>query len=81
MAWIKVVPPAEAAGELAGEYARIRGGGANVANILAVHSLNPLALRAHYDLYRAVMFGPSDLSRGLREMLGVVVSTVNGCRY
>jgi alkylhydroperoxidase family enzyme len=81
MAWIEIVPPAEASGELAAEYARIRGGGAHVANILAVQSLNPSALRAHYDLYRAVMFGPSEISRALREMLGVVVSTVNGCRY
>jgi alkylhydroperoxidase family enzyme len=81
MAWIRVIPPEEATGELAGQYARMRHPGVNVANILTVHSLNPSALRAHYDLYRAVMFEPSDLRRALREMLAVVVSATNHCSY
>lgn len=81
MAWIKVVSSGDAIGELAEQYARIRGGSGNVANILTVHSLNPGALRTHYDLYKTLMFGPSDLTRAQREMIAVVVSRANGCHY
>lgn len=81
MAWIKVISPTEATGELAEQYGRIRDASGRVANILAVHSLNPAALRAHYDLYRTLMFGPSELSRAQREMIAVVVSSTNGCHY
>jgi len=52
-----------------------------VANILAVQSLNPAALRTHFDLYRAVIFGPSELSRAQRESVAVVVLVTNHCHY
>jgi len=81
MTWITVVPSAEAAGELAEQYERICRASGYVAKILAVHSLNPAALGAHYDLYRTVMFGQSDLSRAQREMIAVVVSCANACHY
>jgi len=81
MAWIKVIPREEATVELAEQYDRIGGPNGRVANILAVHSLNPAALRAHYDLYRTIMFGPSELSRAQREMIAVVVSSANRCHY
>lgn len=81
MAWIRVVPPSEASGELTQQYSRMKDANGNVANILSVHSLNPAALRTHYDLYRAVMFGPSELSRAQRESIAVVVSVANQCHY
>lgn len=81
MAWIKTVSPAEASGELTDVYNRMRDPADNVANILQVHSLNPAALRAHFDLYRTLMFGKSELSRAQREMVAVVVSKTNGCHY
>lgn len=46
----------------------------SVANILKVHSLHPEVMKAHLDLYREVMFGPSGLTRTQREMIAVVVS-------
>lgn len=81
MSRIKVIPPAEATGELAEQYSRMRDADGNVANILTVHSLNPAALQAHFDLYKTIMFGPSELSRAQREMIAVVVSTANNCHY
>ncbi len=81
MARIRVIPPAEAAGELAECYAQMKDANGNVANILAVHSLSPAALRAHYGLYKTLMFGRSELSRAQREMIAVVVSTANQCHY
>jgi alkylhydroperoxidase family enzyme len=81
MAWIREIPRSEATGELAEFYARIKDAAGNVANILTVHSLNPPALRAHYDLYRTMMFGPSELTRAQRESVAVVVSVTNKCHY
>ncbi len=81
MTWIRVIPPAEASGELAEQYSRMKDAAGNVANILTVQSLNPAALRAHYDFYRTCMFGPSQLSRAQREMVAVVVSVANRCHY
>jgi len=44
-------------------------------------SLNAGTLRASMDLYGAIMFGPSELSRAERELLAVVVSCTNDCHY
>ncbi len=49
--------------------------------VLASHSLNPEALQTHLALYRVVMFGPSGLTRGEREAIGVCVSAANDCHY
>ncbi len=81
MAWIKTVSPAEASGELLDVYNRMRDPSGKVANILRVHSLNPPALRTHFDFYRTLMFGRSELSRAQREMIAVVVSKRNACHY
>lgn len=50
-------------------------------NVLASHSLNQEALRGHLALYRAIMFGPSPLTRAEREGIAVVVSAANDCHY
>jgi uncharacterized peroxidase-related enzyme len=81
MAWIKVIEPQEATGELKQEYdAAVKRAG-KVFNILKVQSLNPAALQASMQMYRATMFGPSGLSRAEREMLATVVSWANHCFY
>lgn len=81
MAWIKVITPEESQGELFEQYKRMKDPSGKVPNILSVHSLNPAALRAHFDLYRTLMFAPSELNRALREMIAVVVSKTNHCHY
>jgi len=81
VAWIKTVPEEEAKGELTEVYRRIAGSRGKVANIMRVQGLNPAAMGAHLDLYLAVMFGPSGLSRKERELIAVVVSAANGCTY
>jgi uncharacterized peroxidase-related enzyme len=81
MAWIKVIEPAEATGELKEEYdAAVKRAG-KVFNILKVQSLNPAALQASMQMYRTTMFGSSGLSRAEREMLATVVSWANHCFY
>ena len=81
MAWIKEIEVEEAEGKLKEVYNRILKRTDKVANILKVHSLNPEVLEAHLELYERVMFGESNLSRGQREMIAVVVSSANTCDY
>jgi uncharacterized peroxidase-related enzyme len=81
-AWIHVVSEEEAEGELKDLYEQeFDSERQGTDNILAVHSLNPPTLRAHVDLYHTVMHAKSPLSRTEREMVAVVVSAINKCRY
>ena len=81
MAWIKTIPPEEATGRLKAQYeAAIKRAG-RVFNIVRLQSLNPRVLEASIELYKAMMFGPSSLSRAQREMIAVVVSKANDCFY
>lgn len=77
---VPITPPPEAEGELDEVY-RSMGARREVANILGVQSMHPAALSAHVDLYRALMFGASPLSRAERESVAVVVSAANDCFY
>jgi alkylhydroperoxidase family enzyme len=54
---------------------------AQLANIVASHSLNAEAMESHLRLYRTIMFGPSPLSRAEREAIAVAVSSANDCHY
>lgn len=77
--WIESISPAHATGELNELYDRIGGARGGVAQVHQTQSLNPRALATHYELYKAVMFQPSPLSRADREALAVAVSRANGC--
>lgn len=81
MSWIQEIEVSKAEGALARTYARLIEKRGKVANILAVHSLNPAALENHLDLYMTLMFGKSGLSRMEREAIAVVVSASNECEY
>ena len=50
-------------------------------NIMAIHGLHPAGLRAHIELYRAVMAGTVGLRRVDREMIALLVSKANACDY
>ena len=65
----------------AAEYDAALGRAGKVFNIVKAMCLNPLVLNRSMELYRAIMFGPSQLSRADRELLAVVVSTANDCHY
>ena len=81
MSWIRSIEETEAEEELAGVYERIRRERGKLSNIMRVQSLHPSAMEAHMDLYMAIMFGRSGLSREEREMIAVVVSAANGCEH
>lgn len=81
MPFIEVVSDAEAQGAVRRELDRARQRAGRVWNIVRIMTPNAEALRTCMDFYSALMFGESPLSRAQREMLAVVVSKVNHCRY
>ena len=81
MAYIDVVSPEDATGPLADIYSRIKSSRGKIASVHTIQSLNPPTIPAHMELYRTVMFSHSPLSRAEREMIAVVVSQSNECRY
>jgi alkylhydroperoxidase family enzyme len=81
MAWIQMIAEEAARGRLAELYEKYKEPSGEVDNILKIHSLNVKSMQTHYELYAHLMRGRSDLSRIQREMIAVVVSAVNHCRY
>jgi uncharacterized peroxidase-related enzyme len=81
MAWIRMIDEDEAQGRLRELYGRMQEPSGGVDNILKIHSLNPPSLQGHFEFYRALMRGPSPLSRAQREMIAVTVSAANRCHY
>ena len=81
MAHIRQVPPDEATGQLKRIYDEAVARAGRVFGILKVQSLSPAALAACMEMYKAIMHGPSPLSRAQREMLATVVSRTNSCHY
>lgn len=82
MAWIKTIREDEWDGELAGIYPEVvdRDHG-RVDNILQIHSLNPTGLAAHNALYQSAMAGTAGLRKVERELIALVVSSINDCEY
>jgi alkylhydroperoxidase family enzyme len=82
MAWINMIHEEEADGELADLYKKYRSRESGMMDhILKIHSLDPPTMETHIQMYRGLMFGPSELSRKEREMIAVVVSVENSCHY
>ncbi len=81
MPFIRQVEDAEATGAAARELELARKRAGRVWNIVRIMTPNPVVLKASMAMYRAVMFGESELSRWQRELLAVVTSRRNGCVY
>ena len=81
MAWIKVIKEDEAEGELKKVYDTMIEPWGGVDNIMKIHSLNVPSLKAHNLIYGTLMRGRSDLSREQREIIAVVASVANHCKY
>lgn len=81
MPWIRQIPLSEATGLLKEQFDAALKRAGRVWRIVHIMSLNPRALRDSMAFYGTLMKGESPLSRAQREMLAVVVSAENGCRY
>jgi uncharacterized peroxidase-related enzyme len=81
MPWIKVFTLEEATGLLKTEYENAIKRAGRIWNIVSIMSQNPRVMKASMDMYGALMHAPSSLSRGQREMLATVTSSINHCVY
>jgi uncharacterized peroxidase-related enzyme len=81
MAFIKVIQPKDAKGDLSMVYKDLIKSRGKLAEVHKIQSLNPKSIVRHMDLYMELMYGKSPLKRYQREMLGVVVSLTNKCDY
>ena len=81
MSWIEIISEHDAGGELGEVYSRLADERGKVSDIMRSQSLKPEAMAAHLDLYLAVMFDDSGLTREERELMAVTVSVVNTCPY
>ena len=81
MAFIETIDIQDAKGIVKEEYEKGIKRSGKVFNILKIMSRSPAALRESMQMYLAIMFGDSDLSRAQREMLATVVSRGNHCHY
>ncbi|MBX2900524.1 MAG: peroxidase-related enzyme [Cyclobacteriaceae bacterium] len=81
MAYIKIIEHEESTGELKGIYDYLVSTRGKLADVHKIQSLNPPTVLSHMNLYKDIMFGQSPLKRYQREMIGVVVSSVNQCEY
>ncbi len=81
MAFIPYIEEDQASEALSAIYDRYRVVGGPVDNVLRIHGHNPPSLTAHALLYQTLLRGASELSRVQREMIAVIVSTINQCRY
>lgn len=78
---IQDIQPEEAQGELRTIYDELVKSRGKLAEVHKIQSLNHETIRSHMALYMDIMFGMSPLSRAKRELLAVVVSMANKCKY
>ena len=81
MTWIRTVDEAEATGELAEAYARIRRQNGAVANISKAASIKPRVVLALADLLTALRGPDCALGKRRQEMIAVLTSALHRCRY
>ena len=80
--WIRTIDDDDAQGPLAEMYRRYADPGTGrIDHVLKVHALDPRTLEDHARMYVTLMHGPSGLTRTEREMVAVVVSSLNACHY
>jgi uncharacterized peroxidase-related enzyme len=81
MPHIRLIEPDDADGLLKQEYDAAVERADKVFNIVKAMSLRPEVLKQSMEMYRAIMFGPSGLTRAERELLATVTSQINQCHY
>lgn len=81
-AWIKMIPPEDAAGSLAEAYKGAVTPHGTVDNVMQAHSLRPHTMLGHIALYRAVLSHSDNvLPEWFLEAVGSYTSLLNGCDY
>ena len=81
MVWIKTIDEENAEGALKELYTELTKKRGKVSNILKTHSLLPETMKTHLDLYLSIMFNTSQLNRQEKELIAIIVSLSNRCKY
>lgn len=81
MPWIKQIDEENSENKLKEVYSNLMENRGKVSNIMKIHSLDPDSMKKHLDLYTSIMFNSKGLNREERELIAVVVSSLNGCSY
>ena len=81
MPHFRLIEPDEATGPLKVEYDAAIARAGKVFNIVKAMSLRPAVLKRSMEMYKAIMLGPSGLTRAERELLATVTSRHNDCHY
>jgi uncharacterized peroxidase-related enzyme len=82
MSWIDIVEPEDAEGRLEKIYKSVQTPDGHVDHILKIHSLRPMTLKGHLEIYKAALHSkPNGLSMRERELTAVCVSLLNKCDY
>lgn len=81
MARIEIIEYERADGRLKEIYDDLLRRRGNLAEVHKIQSLNPETILSHINFYMSIMFSSSPLSRAQREMIAVVVSSINKCEY
>ncbi|MEM7333589.1 MAG: hypothetical protein AAF490_15980 [Chloroflexota bacterium] len=82
MAWIKVIDPSKATGELKRLYDAVLKKRPKIKQVMQIQSVRPSTMRATNVWYADIMKSEaSPLTRAQREMIAIVVSVENGCLY
>ena len=81
LSWLRVPAEAEAPAGVQELYDKANEKLGFVPNVLRVYALRPRHLELWNAFYDDLMRGDSTLTRPQREMIAVVVSTVNRCHY
>ena len=81
LTWLRVPDEGDLPAEVKALYDPPREKLGFVPNVLRLYALRPLHLLRWNDHYEELMKGDSGLSKAEREMIAVVVSVANECRY
>ncbi len=81
MPWIKQIDESEASEKLHEVYDEVRTKRGKISNIMKVHSLDPESMKNHLDLYLSIVENNSSINEEERELIAVVVSSLNNCSY
>jgi len=81
LTWLRVPDEGDLPAEVKALYDAPREKLGFVPNVLRLYALRPLHLLRWNDHYEELMKGESGLSKAEREMIAVVVSVANKCKY
>ena len=81
-AWIEIVQPEDADGQLKETYDQVKSPHGTVDNVMKVHSLQPKTMLGHLHLYQSILHN-SDMTLPVwfLEVVSSYTSMINNCEY